>query len=321
MAKMASGKTVLITGGEGRLGRALTHRLAEKGFKVKVLIRSREKAHMLQQGVVPYVGDICSEREVRQACSGADAVYHLAAVVSQYKASGAEIHRVNVEGTTNVVEACGNEGIKRLIFSSSIDVYGIRRHGVLNENALPMPTDVYGRSKYNAENIIRHSGIDHTIFRIASIYGKGFEESFFKLFKLIRDGRAYIIGSGKNRMALIHVSDVVSALALASVKKHRSSVYNLGDGKVYTQEGLMDLAAGLLGVERPGRHISEFIAKVFAKKRGMNTDELRFLTSDRAIDISLVKRELGFRPVVRINEGGRELVGMFMRMDKPPERR
>ncbi len=313
-------ESVLITGGEGRLGRALSRRLLEKGFKVKALVKNRESVHTLPGGVIPYVGDVRNEQGLREACRGVDIVYHLAAVVSQYRYSAAEISRINAEGTGNMLEVSEEEGVERFIFSSSIDVYGIRRQGYLDEHSAVRPTDAYGRSKHLAEQIISKHSVDYTIFRLANIYGRGFEGSFFKLFRLIRDGKAYIIGSGRNHLALVHVDDAVNALILAAVKKNAGRIYNLSDGARHTQEELMGLAANLMGVERPRRHISAFIAKVFAKRHGIDTDELRFLTSDREINISLVKKELGFSPSVGIEKGGRELVEMFVHGSRMPGR-
>jgi nucleoside-diphosphate-sugar epimerase len=68
----------------------------------------------------------------------------------------------------------------------------------------------------------------------------------------------------------------------------------------------------MMKVKRPQRHVSELLARMLAKTRNLDSDELKFLTSDRVIDISRIRKELGFNPEVDINTGGRELVDEFL---------
>jgi nucleoside-diphosphate-sugar epimerase len=83
------------------------------------------------------------------------------------------------------------------------------------------------------------------------------------------------MGDGGNHLALIHIDDVVSAYMLAdSQRKGSKNVYNISDGADYTQQGMLNLVADMLKVERPSRHISALIVKLLAKRRNLTAMSL-----------------------------------------------
>ena len=315
LKKSGEGKVVFVTGGDGRTGRSLSRALVRNGYAVRALSHDKEFMRTMPAGVVPYVGDLNDRKVLNEACKGVDIVYHLAAIVSEYREPTKKLMEVNVAGTESVLEACRKNGVGHIIFSSSLDVYGRSRADVLTEDSTLNPSDKYGYSKALAERKIIEYGdkIDYTIMRTATIYGSGFEASYFKLFKAIKSGKAYIIGDGKNSLSMINIEDVLSAMLLAAERKASNrNVYNLSDGVKYTQEGLMNLAADLLKAERPTRHISQLVVSLVAKSRGLDSDELRFLTSNRIVDIGKAKKELGFEPSVDIKDGAIDMVRDFL---------
>jgi len=310
---MAPGKkTVLVTGGAGRLGRALIAELIRQGMAVRALVQRKDDVVALPPGTVPYVGDITDEYTLSEACSGADAVVHLAAIVSQYRTGSREILRTNTLGTRKVAEAARAARVKKIVFASTVNVYGRVRKEKLDERSEPRPTDTYGQSKALAEKEIINSGIDYTILRMAALYGPGFEGSFYKILRIIRDGKAHIIGSGRNHLAFLNVNDAIRAFVLALGRRaSRNQIYNITDGRDYTQGYLFELAADLLGVKRPDRHISPILVHIVAKARGLDTDEVRFITSNRLVDISKARRQLGFRPRESVESGAGYLLERF----------
>ncbi|HVA82659.1 MAG TPA: NAD(P)-dependent oxidoreductase [Candidatus Aquilonibacter sp.] len=309
------GKVSFVTGANGKTGKELIKMLLKRGDTVHALVKRKEYILQLPPGVIPFLGDINDMNVLKDACRGVDNVYHLAAIVSEYQAGTEEIMRVNVEGTHNIMEACAFANVKHVIFLSSLDVYGHSRKELLTEDSKLEPRDRYGLSKVLAEKeVMKYKDIvPFTIFRVAQIYGPGFEHYFFKFFKVIKEQKAYIIGDGKNELNLIHVEDALHAMILASsTEVSRYKIYNLTDGKAYSQIQLFHFAADILKVPRPSRHISRFIVGFVAKQRGIDSDELRFLTSNRHVDTTKIQKELGFSSRVSLEDGAGEFVKQFL---------
>ena len=129
-----------------------------------------------------------------------------------------------------------------------------------------------------------------------------------------------VIGDGQNHLSLIHSDDLMRAILLVENEPaSRNKIYNVSDGVPHTQESLVMLAAKLLGVTKPIRHVNELIVRMLARQRNLESDELRFLTSNRLIDISRIREDLGFEPKVTIEVGGAELVKLFI--EKEVEKR
>lgn len=314
--KSGKDKVAFVTGGTGRLGRSLVRALQRDGYTVRVLASSKDFMHDVQTGIVPYVGDITNKKTLNEGFRGVDVVYHLAAIVSEYRANTNELMRVNVQGTANVLDACRANGVAHLVFASTVDVYGSNRQDVLTEESRLKPTDKYGYSKMLAEKEIEKYSdkLDYTIFRMAAIYGREFSPPYFRVFKALKEGKAYIIGDGKNHLSMVHIDDVINAYVLAErTRKGSHNIYNLSDGVAHTQQELFNLVADMLKVERPSRHISPLVVRLLAKRRNLDSDELRFIMSNRIVDIKKIRKDLGFRPSVDINDGAMELVKEFLK--------
>ncbi|MDE1762455.1 MAG: NAD(P)-dependent oxidoreductase [Candidatus Micrarchaeota archaeon] len=310
-----AGSVSLVTGASGKTGKELIKMLLNRGDRVIALVKRKDSILHLPSGVVPFLGDITDAEVMKEACKGVDNVYHLAAIVSQYRAITEEIMKVNVEGTVNIMRACEQNRVKHVIFLSSLDVYGHVRSDMLTEESELRPKDRYGLSKVLAEReVLKYvDKVPFTIFRVGQIYGPGFEYYFFKVFRAIKEQKAAIIGDGKNKLNLIHIDDALRAMLLAATKPiSRYKIYNLTDGRTHTQEELFNLAADVMKVPRPTRHISKFIVKLVAKQKGIDNDELRFLTSSRPIDTTKIQTELGFKPAISIEDGASAFVKQFL---------
>jgi nucleoside-diphosphate-sugar epimerase len=315
--KDAAKRVVFVTGANGSLGRELVKALIDEGDEVRGLIRTRSMINQLPAGTIPFVGNLADTHVLDEACDGAEMVFHLAAIAREAKSNAGEIMRSNVDGTRNLLEVCKRNKVKRIIFSSTINVYGRKRSELLKETSLMNPTDKYGYSKMIAEQDIIASGVPYTILRIATVYGVGTKTSFFKIFRAIREGNIAIIGSGRNNLALVHSSDLTRAMLMVeNDPASKNKVYNVSDGEAHTQESLIELAAKLLGVTKPIGHVNELIVRMLARQRDLESDELRFLTSNRMVDISRIREDLGFEPKVTIEEGGKELVDLFLEKEK-----
>lgn len=113
-------KINVVTGGKGHVGFALVKELAERGEKIRLLLRS-DSPVFDDIDCEKFMGDVCDLPSLERAFAGADTVYHVAGVVDISEKKDKQVWEVNVEGTKKVVEACKKAGVKTLVYVSSID--------------------------------------------------------------------------------------------------------------------------------------------------------------------------------------------------------
>ncbi len=309
-------KRILITGATGFVGRRLVSRLIKEGYEVIAVTRDADRARaVLPSDVEVIVSDIVNGEELVSDLGKVDfdVVYHLAAELDE---ASPDLWKVNVEGTKNVIEAIRGRPIERLIYLSSSGVLG-STNGPAKEDMPYNPETKYEESKAEAERIITYAWlkyqIPYTIVRSTIIYGPN--KIFADILKAAKSGYP-IIGSGKNRFHLIYIDDVVDALVSVLDSRASNKIYHIAGPDVYTYEETYALMCRLLGVKLPDTHIPKSaaiaaasaysrFAKLMKKKPGttMLPSSIKRLTRDRVIDISLIRRDLGWTPKVKLEEG------------------
>lgn len=318
----------LVTGAGGRLGRHLLRLLLERHYPVRVLARAGADLSF-PPGVEVVPGDITHFYTLHQAVEGADIVFHLAALVD-YTTSEKNLFEVNVEGTRNLLKACVEFApkLKRFVYCSSTAVMGKELAEIpANEKTECIPTDNYGLSKLMAEKVVMEykNKLPVVIIRPAVIYGEGFNESYFPVFKLLQQHRFRIIDSGDNILPFVHAKDVAQALLLAAEKRKAvGNVYIIAGGEQMTQKEILEIAARELGVKPPKKHIPRFLAELRVQLSYMKSfftgrnpkltlEDIAVLSSNRLFDISKAKKELGYSPQVRLEDGIKEMVEYYKR--------
>ena len=148
---------ILVTGGTGFIGRALIRHLADVGYPVRALLRPSPKSPTIPKGVAMEVAvsSLEDERGLRAAMVGVDTVYHLVGV--ERHGAYAELVEIDIQGTRAVVEAAASAGVERIFYISHL--------GADRASAYPV-----FKAKAIAEQFVRRSGIDYTIFRTALIF-------------------------------------------------------------------------------------------------------------------------------------------------------
>ena len=301
---------ILVTGANGRIGRHLVRALVEREDHVRVLVRTEEAAKGLT-GAEVYLGDILDKESIRKACEGVESVYHLAALV-KHDAPEDELHKVNVDGTRNVVEACSG---KKIVFMSSTATMGKKLAELpANEGTRCRPTDYYGKTKLEAEKIVLDAG--GIAVRSADVYGKGFHEGYFDVFSLVERGKMPVFGKGSNRIHYVHVNDLVLGLIVAENFGKPGEKYIVTGPEVRTQEELLAIIARKLSVEMPKKHVPVIVAKTMAGFTGKDrwVPFIEKLAADRVFDISKAKKELGYNPGIGYEEGISEMIVEYRKM-------
>jgi UDP-glucose 4-epimerase len=212
--------TVFVTGGTGLVGSRLLKRLVEAGTDCRALVRPGKE---LPAGVTAIEGDVLDPGSLGAAVEGMSAIIHLAAVFRT--ADEDEIWKVNLEGTRNLIAAVKDHAPEtRFIMASTSNVYNPDSSHPGREDDPVNPTLAYPASKVEAENELRNSGLNGSVFRLPFVYGDkdGHIESALGLL------------AGMNRrpaqkMSLIHHRDIATAVELALSGAMDGRIVNITD--------------------------------------------------------------------------------------------
>ena len=285
---------ILVTGASGFIGTTLCRRLVEDGDEVRVLVR---RAGTEPPGTRALIGDLGDAARLREVVEEAqpECVVHLAAEIASQR-DAERVREVNVAGTERLLDALRavpNGGAApaapRIVFASTV-VTGDAGGRVLSEDEpLPVATP-YGRSKQEGERLVLGAGLPAAVVRPSHVYGPGGWYANELIKQLRSPGRLAVIGRGDNLWDVVHVDDVVEALALAARSAPAGSVYHVADDEPITFYDFMALTARELGVGPP-RRVPVALARIVAGRNAVDAVVRSARTSNAKI-----KRELGWRP-------------------------
>jgi dihydroflavonol-4-reductase len=320
---------VLVTGGTGFTGGHLARHLAMLGHDVRALVREKSlgrAAWFESAGIATAVGDLMDPRTLAAACSEVDTVYHIAASYREAGQPDSAYWAANVEGTRNLLRASLNGGARRLVHCSTGGVHGHVEQPPANEDAPLRPGDVYQRSKLAAEEVAREFGLRTALEVVAArpigIYGPG-DTRFLKMFRGIAKGRFPILGSGEVFYHLTYVSDLVEGFRLCGETPGAAGrTYILAGPRYTTLNELAEMIAGQLGVKPPRWRLPvwpfwlagaacEFLCVPLRVEPPLYRRRVDFYTKSRAFDISRASSELGYHPLVDLEEGIRRTIEWY----------
>jgi NADH dehydrogenase len=226
---------VLVAGGSGFIGSYLCRELKERGHSVTALSRSPGNDE-LPAGVSKAMGNVTAYDSIQEAFEGMDVVVNLVALSPLFKPSGGnEMHdRVHRQGTENVVRACEEHGVSRVVQMSAL-------------GADPQGETAYIRAKGKAEEIVKNSSLDWVVFRPSVVFGDGGEFVPFTK-KLAPPYLTPLPGGGKTRFQPIWVGDLAPMLADACEgDEHVGQTYEIGGPDELTLAEVAKLAHGAAG--------------------------------------------------------------------------
>jgi nucleoside-diphosphate-sugar epimerase len=229
-------RQAFISGGSGFVGRNLIVALREKGVAVRCLARSASSAQIVRDaGAEPVSGDLDDGNALREGVKGCDTVFHTAAIVKDW-GDPQEFHRVNVQGTENVLAAARDAGVPCLVHVSTEAVLAGPASLVSVDETLPRPREPYGPyslTKGLAEErvLAANSAILRTVVvRPRFIWGKGDTSVLPQLVAAVRAGRFRWISGGRYLTSATHVCNVCEALILAAERGRGGEIYFATDG-------------------------------------------------------------------------------------------
>lgn len=230
-------KKITVIGGSGFVGTNLCKQLISKkqDFEIIDLKKSNQFPDKCK------IADVRDLNSLRQAITG-NVVVNLAAVHRDDVRDKFEYQRTNVDGAENVALVCKEKGIDKIIFTSTVAVYGFADPGT-DENGPINPFNEYGRTKYEAEEKLRswHATGDHSliIVRPTVIFGEGNRGNVFNLFNQIASGKFVMVGKGKNKKSIAYIENVVAFLEACISTDLNYGVFNYVDSPNFTMNELI----------------------------------------------------------------------------------
>lgn len=313
---------ILVTGATGFIGRPLCARLLAEGARVRAAVWKGDPAGGLQPGIdaVP-IDSIGPDTDWTAALAGIDTVIHLAARVHVMDEKAEEpleaYRRVNVAGTERLCRAAAANGVKRLVFMSSVKVHGEETAAPYTEQDRPAPLDPYGVSKLEAEEILKRvaveTGLEVVVLRPPLVYGPGVKANFFRLMGFAGRGFPLPFGSVVNARSLVYLGNLIDAVILCS--KHPQAAgrtFLVRDGEDVSTPELIQRVAAALGRPAflfrfpPG--LMRLAGDLFGKTAAVDR-----LLGSLAVDDSKIRKELGWTPPFTMNEGLKETAEWYLK--------
>jgi nucleoside-diphosphate-sugar epimerase len=332
----------LVTGAAGWLGSRLVGALMlgipecdwlprpNPQLRVRCLVLPGEDAALIEElgeRVEIVRGDITRAKDCAKLCDGARGavLFHVAGIIHPRRR--AEFYRVNLDGTGNVLEAAIAAGVRRAVVMSSNSPCGTNPHPdhVFDESSPYRPYMHYGRSKMLMEQAVagcqRAGKIETVIVRAPWFYGPNQPPRQSLFFRMIRDGKGPIVGSGDNRRSMAYVDNLCQGLILAAAAESANGqTYWIADARPYAMNEVVDTVERLLETEFGQRCVhkrmrlpglaSDLAWAVDKTLQGLGfyhqkIHVLSEMNRTIACSVEKAKAELGYRPMVDLEEGMR----------------
>ena len=296
---------VLITGGAGFIGYHVSTLLAKKGYDVVVMDNGSRSSFLIElkkQGIELITADVRDIYTLWDITEKVDAIIHLAALIDVEESSRKPLlyHEVNVGGTLNVLHVALKRRINHLVIASSAAVYGEPVSLPITESHPLNPLSVYGATKLFCEIYSRiynqMYNLSVIVLRIFNVYGPGQRGRYSGVISrfienALNNKPLTIYGDGKQTRDFIYVKDVANAF-LNSLRKDGFWIFNIGSGKPYS----------ILEIAKVIKEITGSFSKIIYEKERIG--DIRHSYAD----ISLAKKELGFYPSTRLEDGLKETI-------------
>lgn len=299
----------LVTGGAGFIGSNVVKYLLEKNWEVRVLdnLSSGNECNLNMLEIDFIKGDILDIEITMAACENIDVVFHLAGCVGRQKSIDNPIldSEVNLLGTINVLNCMVEQGIKRIVYSSSAAIFGELETSFIDENHPQNADSPYGVSKLAAEKMILAYSEIYDItgicLRYFNIYGVNQRYDVYgnviPIFAkcIYSDSSIVIYDDGEQTRDFVNVIDVAQANYLAAISDYGSRVYNLGSGESLSINKLSELMQLITGKN---------VKVIYAPARSADVRHCK-------ANINKIKTELNFKITVDLQQGLSEYLLWF----------
>lgn len=282
---------ILVTGGTGFVGSSLVMELLHAQRSVRCFSRRPERAVALKEAGCRLVsGDVTRISTLLKAFTPeVEAVIHLVGILNESR--GSTYRAVHVDGTRNIVDACRGMGVTRLIHMSAL-------------GARASSESEYYRTKWEAEEIVRSSGLDYTIFRPSVIFGRGdrFTTALARAMRLLP--AVFVPGDGSSRMQPVSVRDVSRAFAMSLARSETAGkTLDAAGPEALTIDEVIDRIGGAIGrrprkVHVPMRllYLNALLLEKLLPSPPISREALKILLEDNTTSMNALSEVFGMDP-------------------------
>lgn len=239
-------KKIVVVGGSGFIGTRLVDLLIERGDDVVIVDKVISRKHPERVRVA----DVRSEEQLRVAIPACDVLVNLAAEHRDDVTPIQLYQDVNVVGAEHVARTCADRGIRHVVFTSSVAVYGFAPLRTDERGALN-PFNEYGRTKVEAELVLRRWALEYksklTVIRPTVVFGERNRGNVYNLLRQIASGRFVMIGSGTNRKSMAYVENVASFIVNRIDHAVETETFNYIDKPDFDMNELVRLVRRMMG--------------------------------------------------------------------------
>lgn len=335
---------ILVTGANGFIGSHLIELLLHRGDEVIGLVRARSDVRWLsplledhKNHLLLVEGDLRDRTTLDSALENVDFIYHLGAVLM---ATSENVFReTNVTGTRNLLEAVANRaspGFRRFLFASAQAAAGPSPNGQPIDESQPLrPVSVYGKSKADAEEVVRQFGdrLPTTTVRPVAVYGERERDISGGTFPAVKAGFAPKLGWLSKTASLVYVGDVIRGMvAAAESSESVGKVYFLADPEPYPMREIVRAMADVMGkrirIPIVTPHTILWIVALFSEWGHYFTRRRPMLTRDKVRELkqrwwaaspAAAARDLGWRAEISLREGMARAVADWDRRRRKPD--
>lgn len=310
---------ILITGGSGFIGTRLVDDLLKQDHNVIIF----DKVLSEKYPELTVIGDVRDLKSIENTSKGIDVLYNLAAEHADDVTPLSLYSDVNIGGAINVVKAAEANSINKIIFTSSVAIYGLNR-GEPSEEYDAQPFNEYGRTKFEAEKIFRQwADSSHQtsliILRPSVIFGENNRGNVYNLIKQISSGKFLMVGTGKNRKSMGYVGNISAFLAsFANTGTTDTNTYNFAGKPDLNSNEIVHIIKDELGLisatpSAPywlglvGGYAFDVLAKITGKKFPVSSIRIKKFTAETTV-ITDRLLQTSFKEPYTLEEGLRRMI-------------
>lgn len=322
---------VLVTGGTGYLGRALVPKLHKAGHKIRLLVRQSSNIDIFSglNNIEIFYGDITRKATLKGIEKDIEYVYHLAVLghLSTVE-DDQDYFDVNTKGSLNLLRHFAGCDLKKFLYTTTSAALGAIPNQTVTEDDFITPITPYGMSKYQAELSIRKFAKKHTVpyvmVRLTHVYGPGETRDLYRIIKMIKRGIFPQVGFSPNLFPAVYIDDAVSGLMLAMEKGRIGETYIISDKTSHDTRMIRKLVRKHMGINNklypffpkyPMLFLFSILDKFSNKTRiqfPVSRKNIQFVTAGRSFSIEKARKELGYEPMVSLDEGLKRTIEYYL---------